>query len=486
MPDLLRDPLLDSEFKQRGYLLLQNKIPSVYSLKDSVWTHEALTFMNKKRNEAEHSLENSGTHRHQYGDHSHDPPWRHMLDGVHSETTQYLKDEIVGEWLEVNIPIEGSHTGVKVMESTSVPEGQLTLSSVQVVHNDERLKPTKKWYYGHSLIANLSDTPVRIWLYEGSHVFTAEEQAARLLDKRMKGVLIEIPPGFMLLFFRSLLHAGWSYALEGGGEPVVKEGKVKADGGKGTNKEAQAVSRTGRASGTQLQEERKLRARQLRMHAYVDMREATTTTTRKRKRTEEAKEKETLPEGKDTHFHMVLDPNGEELRPLELVEALGKKTNGEDFLDAHERREFEKTHTLGLTTQRQRRGELWYHLLCAEGAERRAQAENKAELDRQSKTCAADDCTRVAQFNFEDATKDVRPKYCGDHAQKGMVNVKGTECELLNCKRKQPKFNFAGWKKGRFCGDHKLEGMEEIELDTSKAAWPPAQSNTATGMMPLL
>mmetsp|Transcript_43002 Transcript_43002/g.67233 ORF Transcript_43002/g.67233 Transcript_43002/m.67233 type:complete len:125 (+) Transcript_43002:1125-1499(+) len=124
--------------------------------------------------------------------------------------------------------------------------------------------------------------------------------------------------------------------------------------------------------------------------------------------------------------------------------------------------------------------------MCAVGAAQRAQAEDKAALDRESKTCAENDCTKVPQFNFKDATTDVRPKYCGHHAQKGMVNVKGTEYEILNCKRKRPKFNFAGGKKGRFCEDHKLEGMRQVVPPTSKAVWPPAQSNTATGMMPLL
>ena len=46
---------------------------------------------------------------------------------------------------------------------------------------------------------------------------------------------MEIPPGFMLLFFRTLLHAGWSYALEGG-EPLKEIKVTKADGGKGAKK----------------------------------------------------------------------------------------------------------------------------------------------------------------------------------------------------------------------------------------------------------
>mmetsp|Transcript_23272 Transcript_23272/g.40589 ORF Transcript_23272/g.40589 Transcript_23272/m.40589 type:complete len:98 (-) Transcript_23272:187-480(-) len=97
--------------------------------------------------------------------------------------------------------------------------------------------------------------------------------------------------------------------------------------------------------------------------------------------------------------------------------------------------------------------------MCAVGAAQRAQAEDKAALDRESKTCAENDCTKVPQFNFKDATTDVRPKYCGHHAQKGMVNVKGTKCESFYCKRKKLSFNFEGRKKDRFCKEHKLEGM---------------------------
>ena len=98
--------------------------------------------------------------------------------------------------------------------------------------------------------------------------------------------------------------------------------------------------------------------------------------------------------------------------------------------------------------------------MCADGAAQRAQAEDKTELDRKSKRCAEDDCSKVPHFNFEDDAKtNVRPLYCGEHAQKGMVNVKGTKCESFDCKRKKSTFNFEGRKKGRFYKEHKLEGM---------------------------
>jgi len=71
-----------------------------------------------------------------------------------------------------------------------MPEGKVTLTSVQAIHNDEGLEPEIKWYYGHSLIANMSDTPVKIWLYPGSCIFTTKEQAARA--KKMVGGAVRL------------------------------------------------------------------------------------------------------------------------------------------------------------------------------------------------------------------------------------------------------------------------------------------------------
>ena len=162
------------------------------------------------------------------------------------------------------------------------------------------------------------------------------------------------------------------------------------------------------------------------------------------------------------------------------------KAKEKGVFNAQERRLFEETHTLGPGTQQQQLGGRWFHTMCAKGAAQRAQAEDKAELDRKSKTCAENDCSKVPHFNFEDAKTNVLPQYCANHAQRGMVNVKGTKCESFDCNRKKTTFNFEGRKKGRFCKERKLEGMRPVVPTTSKAAGPPAQPNTATSMMPLL
>mmetsp|Transcript_56885 Transcript_56885/g.83253 ORF Transcript_56885/g.83253 Transcript_56885/m.83253 type:complete len:141 (-) Transcript_56885:145-567(-) len=115
---------------------------------------------------------------------------------------------------------------------------------------------------------------------------------------------------------------------------------------------------------------------------------------------------------------------------------------------------------LGLGRNSSSGGGRWLHMMCAEGAAQRAQAEDKAELDRKSsKICAENGCSKVPHFNFEDAKTNVLPLYCANHAQRGMVNVKGTKCESFYCKRKKLSFNFEGRKKDRFCKEHKLEGM---------------------------
>ena len=49
-------------------------------------------------------------------------------------------------------------------------------------------------------------------------------------------------------------------------------------------------------------------------------------------------------------------------------------------------------------------------------------------------------------------------RFCSEHKEEGMVDVKNKTCEHLGC-MKRPHFNITGLKSGRFCSKHKEEGM---------------------------
>mmetsp|Transcript_23270 Transcript_23270/g.40583 ORF Transcript_23270/g.40583 Transcript_23270/m.40583 type:complete len:80 (+) Transcript_23270:86-325(+) len=75
IPRLLKDDYLDSIFKEKGFLLLNNDLPSLYRLKHAVWKRNSLLFMNAKRNCKENTLITSGTNRYQYAaSQVHKPP----------------------------------------------------------------------------------------------------------------------------------------------------------------------------------------------------------------------------------------------------------------------------------------------------------------------------------------------------------------------------------------------------------------------------
>ena len=75
-----------------------------------------------------------------------------------------------------------------------------------------------------------------------------------------------------------------------------------------------------------------------------------------------------------------------------------------------------------------------------------------------SKTCENVNCKKIPVFNHEGETT---ARFCNEHKEDGMVDVKNKKCENVNCK-KQPIYNHEGETTARFCGEHKEEGMVNI------------------------
>ena len=73
--------------------------------------------------------------------------------------------------------------------------------------------------------------------------------------------------------------------------------------------------------------------------------------------------------------------------------------------------------------------------------------------------CKHEGCKKHAIYNFEGEP----PRYCGEHKEKGMVDVKNQRCEHAGCKSLNPTFNFEGEKKGKFCSKHKEKGMVDVK-----------------------
>ena len=69
------------------------------------------------------------------------------------------------------------------------------------------------------------------------------------------------------------------------------------------------------------------------------------------------------------------------------------------------------------------------------------------------------------------ATFDVaggKGRFCAEHKAEGMEDVKHKRCEAAGC-TKRPAFDVAGGK-GRFCAEHKAEGMEDVKSKRCEAA----------------
>ena len=73
-----------------------------------------------------------------------------------------------------------------------------------------------------------------------------------------------------------------------------------------------------------------------------------------------------------------------------------------------------------------------------------------------TKHCEHPGCTKQPNFNV----LGNKPKFCAEHKEGGMVDVTGKRCEHLGC-TKHPSFNVLG-SKAKFCASHKERGMVDV------------------------
>jgi hypothetical protein len=74
------------------------------------------------------------------------------------------------------------------------------------------------------------------------------------------------------------------------------------------------------------------------------------------------------------------------------------------------------------------------------------------------KRCEYENCNKKPYFNLEG---ELAPRFCSEHKDIGMVNVKKQkQCEKCT---KQPNFNFYGEHVPRFCNEHRDHGMVNVK-----------------------
>jgi hypothetical protein len=87
-------------------------------------------------------------------------------------------------------------------------------------------------------------------------------------------------------------------------------------------------------------------------------------------------------------------------------------------------------------------------------------------VDVRSKRCEHEGCTSLnPRFNVP---TERRGRFCSQHKLEGMVDVRSKRCEHEGCTSLNPRFNVPTERRGRFCGSHRLPGM--INIHTKKCA----------------
>jgi hypothetical protein len=76
--------------------------------------------------------------------------------------------------------------------------------------------------------------------------------------------------------------------------------------------------------------------------------------------------------------------------------------------------------------------------------------------------CVADGCNKRCSFND---LGESQPLYCGEHKQKGMINVLSRVCCYPEC-RSYPFYNILGEKNGIYCSKHKEDDMVDVKNRT--------------------
>ena len=79
-------------------------------------------------------------------------------------------------------------------------------------------------------------------------------------------------------------------------------------------------------------------------------------------------------------------------------------------------------------------------------------------VDVKNSTCEHLECGKQPVYNYQGEKKG---RFCTQHKEDEMVNVKSSTCEQEGCS-KQPSYNYQGQKKGRFCKQHKEDGMVDV------------------------
>jgi hypothetical protein len=80
-------------------------------------------------------------------------------------------------------------------------------------------------------------------------------------------------------------------------------------------------------------------------------------------------------------------------------------------------------------------------------------------IDVKNKKCEVANCTKQRNYNFSTETKG---RFCNEHKLPNMVDIKNKTCEMAGCK-KQPNYNFSNETRRRFCNEHKLPNMVDIK-----------------------
>ena len=88
--------------------------------------------------------------------------------------------------------------------------------------------------------------------------------------------------------------------------------------------------------------------------------------------------------------------------------------------------------------------------------------EHKENYNLVSRMCQHNNCKTISIFNFEG---ELKPKFCSNHKEVGMTNVKDKTCQYSGCKT-IPNFNFEGETNPKFCSSHKEVGMTNVKSKT--------------------
>ena len=78
--------------------------------------------------------------------------------------------------------------------------------------------------------------------------------------------------------------------------------------------------------------------------------------------------------------------------------------------------------------------------------------------DNMKLSCTICKCGKTPNFNF----KDLKPKYCLNCKEDGMLDIVNKSCYFENCLI-QPNFNYETEKKPIYCSQHKIDGMINVK-----------------------